>query len=96
MKLFTKKFSCEQCKKEFDAYEELISHARHDHHHPIVKCSECKKEFIHEKDRLHHEREEHKKKLESRAHKGEHKHEVKNPLPQDDVETHMRKFSDNF
>ncbi len=57
---------CDQCGKKFTKYEDLIHHARHIHHHPIVKCSECGKEFIHEKDRLHHVREEHKKKVESR------------------------------
>ena len=53
---------CEQCGEKFGKYVELISHARHVHHHPIVRCDECGKEFIHEKDRLHHVREEHKKK----------------------------------
>ena len=57
---------CDQCGEKFAKYVELISHARHVHHHPIVRCDECGKEFIHEKDRLHHVREEHKKKAESR------------------------------
>lgn len=57
---------CEQCGEKFAKHEDLISHARHIHHHPIVKCHECGKEFIHEKDRLHHVREEHKKKVENR------------------------------
>jgi hypothetical protein len=57
---------CDQCGQKFAKYEDLISHARHSHRHPIVKCHECGKEFIHEKDRLHHTREEHKKKVESR------------------------------
>jgi hydrogenase maturation factor HypF (carbamoyltransferase family) len=57
---------CNQCGEKFTKYEDLISHARHIHHHPIVKCDECGKEFIYEKDRLHHVREEHKKKVESR------------------------------
>ncbi|MGI0060206.1 MAG: hypothetical protein ACREBJ_10615, partial [Nitrosotalea sp.] len=80
----------------FESYEELIDHARHEHHHDIVKCNECGREFIHEKDRLHHSREEHKKKLKNRTHKAEHKHEVENLLPQDDLDAHMRNFSDNF
>ena len=96
MNLFHKKITCEQCKKQFESYEELIGHTRHEHHHDIVKCNECGREFIHEKDRLHHSREEHKKKLKSRMHKGEHKHEVTNPLPQDDLDAHMRNFGDNF
>ena len=57
---------CDQCGEKFAKYVELISHARHVHHHPVVRCDECGKEFIHEKDRLHHVREEHKKKTESR------------------------------
>ena len=58
---------CDECGKKFTKHEDLISHERHIHHHPIVKCHECGKEFIHEKDRLHHVREEHKKKkVESR------------------------------
>ena len=60
------KDDCEQCGEKFARYEDLISHARHIHHQPIVKCHECGKEFIHEKDRLHHVREEHKKKVENR------------------------------
>ena len=59
----------------------------------MIKCSECGKEFLHEKDRLHHSREEHKKKLEGRKHKDEH---AETKLPQDDLDAHMRKFSDNF
>ncbi len=96
MNLFNKKISCEKCKKQFKSYEELVGHAKHEHHLDIVKCNECGKEFIHEKDRLHHAREEHKKKLKNRAHKTEHNHEVANPLPQDDLDAHMRNFSDNF
>lgn len=96
MRLFHKKTSCEQCMEEFESYEDLVDHNRHAHHHVIVKCNECGKEFIHEKDRLHHSREEHKKKIKIRMHKGEHKHDVANPLPQDDLDAHMRNFSDNF
>ena len=66
---------CDQCGEKFAKYEDLISHARHIHHHPIVKCDECGKEFIHEKDRLHHVREEHKKKVESRQLKNLHQRE---------------------
>jgi len=81
---------------KFTEYNDLIKHARHDHHHEIVKCNECEKEFIHEKDRLHHSREEHQKKIESRIHKNEHKHEKKSTSTQDEVDAHMRKFSDNL
>jgi len=63
---------CGQCGEKFANHGELISHARHVHHHAIVKCHECGKEFIHEKDRLHHVREEHKKKIESRQQKNLH------------------------
>ncbi len=96
MKLFAKKFQCEQCKEEFKTQEDLISHARHVHHHPVVKCTECGQEFIHEADRLHHARKEHQEKMEHRIHKSEHKHENKSPSPQDEVDAHTRNFSDNF
>jgi uncharacterized Zn finger protein len=66
---------CDQCGEKFTKYEDLINHARHIHHYPIVKCNECGKEFIHEKDRLHHVREEHKKKIESRQLKNLHQRE---------------------
>jgi DNA-directed RNA polymerase subunit RPC12/RpoP len=66
---------CDQCGEKFAKYEDLISHARHIHRHPIVKCDECGKVFIHEKDRLHHVREEHKKKVESRQLKNLHQRE---------------------
>ena len=94
------KHVCEQCGEKFRNYEDLISHARHVHHHPIVKCDECGKEFVHEKDRLHHSREEHEKKVESREYKNLNRghHEKKNdyPKPQEDVDQHTAKFSDNF
>ncbi len=96
MKFFGRKFKCDQCDAKFSKYEELISHARHDHNHVIVKCAECGKEFIHEKDRLHHAIKEHEKKMERRIHKSEHKHENKTPSPQDEVDKHTRNFSDNF
>lgn len=96
MKFFSKKFNCDNCDSKFSKYEELISHARHVHHHAIVKCTGCEKEFIHEADRLHHARKEHAEKMERRIHKSEHKHENKTPSPQDEVDQHTRKFSDNF
>jgi uncharacterized protein with PIN domain len=66
---------CDQCGEKFAKYEDLITHARHvHHHHPIVKCDQCGKEFLHEKDRLHHVREEHKKKVESRQYKNLRRH----------------------
>ncbi|NDB32956.1 MAG: hypothetical protein EB160_05885 [Nitrososphaeria archaeon] len=55
--LHRNKNKCDQCNEKFSSYDELIHHARHVHHHAIVKCSDCGKEFIHEKDRLHHQRE---------------------------------------
>ena len=85
---------CDQCCEKFESYENLIAHARHVHHHPIVKCHECGKEFIHEKDRLHHVREEHQQKVDHRTHKWEHSQETKNP--QTNVDEHMRNFGDNF
>jgi hydrogenase maturation factor HypF (carbamoyltransferase family) len=85
---------CEQCGEKFVMYEDLINHARHIHHHPMVKCHECGKEFIHEKDRLHHAREEHEKKIDGREHKNLHEH--KSPSPQENVDLHRKNFSDNF
>jgi uncharacterized Zn finger protein len=96
MKLFKKKFKCEQCITKLTSYDDLIKHMRREHHHEIVKCNECGKEFIHEKDRLHHSRGEHQKKIEGRIHKSEHKHENESTSTQDEVDAHMRKFSDNF
>jgi len=96
MNIFGKKFKCEQCKSKFSKYEDLISHARHEHHHVIVKCTECGKEFIHESDRLHHARKEHEEKMARRRHKDEHKHENKSPSPQDEVDAHTRNFGDNL
>ncbi len=95
MNLFHKeKNECEQCKEKFSSYEELIHHARHVHHHDIVKCTQCGKEFIHETDRLAHSREEHKKKIARRAHKDE--YVSKSMSAQDNVDASMKKFSDNF
>jgi hydrogenase maturation factor HypF (carbamoyltransferase family) len=79
---------CDQCGEKFTKHEDLIHDLRNIHHHPIVKCHECGKEFIHEKDRLHHVREEHK---------NLHEHKIKNaPTPQEEVDAHMKNFSDNF
>lgn len=95
MDLFHKnKNTCDQCGEKFESYEELIAHARHVHHHPIVRCRECGKEFIHEKDRLHHVREEHERKIDSRTHKWEH-HE-KRASPQEQVDEQTKNFGDNF
>ena len=82
-------------RRKISKYEDLINHARHIHHHPIVKCNECGREFIHEKDRLHHVREEHEAKMDSREYKNllERKHAL---TSQEDVDTHRRNFSDNF
>jgi hypothetical protein len=86
---------CDQCSQKFEKYDELIAHARHFHHHPIVKCHDCGKEFIHEKDRLHHVREEHEKKVDHRTHKWEHVHDKKTD-PQGQVDKQTRNFGDNF
>ena len=96
MKLFGKKFKCDQCKSAFSDNEKLIDHARHVHHQDIVKCTECGMEFVHEADRLHHARKEHEEKMARRLHKSEHKHEKESPSPQDEVDAHTRNFSDNF
>jgi DNA-directed RNA polymerase subunit RPC12/RpoP len=88
---------CDQCGEKFNNYEDLINHAKHLHHHQIVKCHDCGKEFIHEKDRLHHVREEHERKIESREEKNLYRHEKSKPVPpQADVDEHTKNFSDNF
>ena len=94
--LFKKKFKCDQCSVKFTVYDDLIKHARHDHHHDIVKCDNCGKEFIHETDRLHHSRKEHEKKMEGRIHKTEHKHEDTSTSTQDEVDAHTRNFGDKL
>lgn len=96
MNLFHRtKYECDQDGEKFKSYDELIQHARHVHHHPIVKCRNCGKEFIHEKDRLHHEREEHEKTIDYRLHKNLGK-PGKKTTPQDEVYDHTRNFGDNF
>jgi DNA-directed RNA polymerase subunit RPC12/RpoP len=69
MRLFGKKFECDQCKMKFSKDEELIDHAKHVHNRHVTKCADCGKEFIHEDDRLHHSRKEHEKKMERRRQK---------------------------
>ena len=44
--LFGKKSNnnvCDQCSQKFEKYDELIAHARHDHHETIVKCHDSAK-----------------------------------------------------
>jgi len=103
--IFHKSHECDQCGAKFENNEELVKHAREAHHHPIVKCRECGKEFVHEKDRLHHVREEHEKKVRAREEKNldrhhdnqHHSHSKKKDLsPQEEVDIHTKKFSDNF
>ncbi len=97
MHFFWQKFKCDKCKSKFSKYEDLISHARHEHHHDIVKCIECGKEFIHEADRLHHARKEHEKKMFGRVHKYGNKHEKHSPSsPQDNVDKYTGHFSDKL
>jgi hypothetical protein len=99
MNLFHRnKFECDLSPpdgQKFKSYEDLIQHAKHSHHHPIVKCNICGKEFIHERDRLHHEREEHQKMVDYRLHKNLDKHGKKS-TPQEEVYDHTRNFGDNF
>jgi uncharacterized Zn finger protein len=73
---------CDQCGEKFEIYDDLINHARHIHHHAIVKCNNCGKEFIHEKDRL--------------PHKNEHKSGTKIRSPKEEVNERMKNFGDNF
>jgi len=84
---------CDQCGQKFEDSHALIDHARHVHHHPIVKCHDCGKEFIHEKDRLHHVKEEHEKKVDHRTHKWEH---TPDKSPQEKVDENRQNFGDNF
>jgi len=89
-----KKNKCEQCDERFTTYDELIHHARHIHHHQIVKCTGCGKEFIYEKDRRHHARKEHEKKMFERSHKEPHHDERRTPQDRVDKQTHH--FSDEL
>jgi uncharacterized Zn finger protein len=86
---------CDQCGQKFEEYDELISHAIHVHHHPIVTCHDCGKQFIHEKDRLHHLREEHEKKIDHRTHKWEQAHDQR-INPQEQIDQQTKNFGDNF
>jgi hypothetical protein len=95
MDLFRKnKNKCDQCDEKFSSYDELISHARHIHHHAIVTCTGCGKEFIHEKDRLHHAREEHEEKMKKRSHKESYRNTF--IKPKDEVEERTKHFSDKL
>ena len=108
MEFFHKKYKCEIDGEKFDKYEELIEHSRNIHHLPILECHKCKKQFLHEKDRLHHVREEHEKEMDARVHKNEHSHTRTGGggggghhsggtgTPQEEVDSHMRNFGDNF
>ena len=102
MEFFHKKYKCELDGEKFDNYDELIEHSRQVHHLPILECHKCKKKFLHEKDRLHHVREEHDKEMDARVHKSEHSHKKGGDhhggtgTPQDEVDSHMRNFGDNF
>ena len=53
---------CEHCDEKFSKVDDLVTHMKNKHHHPVSKCGKCGKEFLHEKDRLHHVREENEKK----------------------------------
>ena len=90
-----KKHACEKDDEKFDTYQELVEHARDVHHSFILKCNKCGKQFLHEKDRLHHVREEHEKEMDARVHKSEHGHN-KGLNPQEDINSRMRNFGDNF
>ena len=95
MNLFKRnKNKCEQCNEKFETHEELIHHARHIHHHPIVKCTGCDKEFIHEKDRLHHSRKEHQDMLHERSYRESHPEE--RGTPQERVDRHTSHFDDKL
>ncbi len=95
MDFFHKKYSCEIDGEKFASEDELMEHYRTIHHKMILKSHKCGKQFIHEKDRLHHVREEHEKEMDARVHKSEHKHKGTGN-PQDQVDSNMRNFGDNF
>lgn len=102
MEFFHKKYKCEIDNEKFDKYEELIEHSRKVHNTTILECLKCKKQFLHEKDRLHHVREEHEREMDARVHKNEHSH-IKGGghhgeigTPQEEVDSHMKNFGDNF
>ncbi|MDE1770675.1 MAG: hypothetical protein KGI28_09015 [Thaumarchaeota archaeon] len=69
MRLFGKKFECDQYKIMFSKDEKFVEHACHIHHPVMVKYSDCGKEFVYEEDRLHHARKKHEKKMERRSQK---------------------------
>lgn len=95
MDLFHKKNSCEIDGEKFESEDDLMNHYHVVHHKLILKCHKCGRQFIHEKDRLHHVREEHEKEMDARVHKGEHKQKG-DSNPQDQVDSNMRNFGDNF
>ena len=95
MDFFNKKHLCEIDGEKFASEDELMEHYRTIHHKMILKCHKCGKQFIHEKDRLHHVREEHEKEMDARVHKSEHK-DKGTGNPQDQVDSNMRNFGDNF
>jgi hypothetical protein len=90
-----KKYECDKDDEKFDTYQELVDHAGNVHHSLILKCNKCGKQFLHEKDRLHHVREEHEKEMDARVHKSEHGHKTESN-PQEDIDSRMRNFGDNF
>jgi uncharacterized protein with PIN domain len=63
------KNECEECRKRFANYEEMVRHAHDVHKRHITKCPDCGKLFVHEKDRLHHVKEERERKADIRRHK---------------------------
>lgn len=97
MDFFNKKHVCEIDGEKFASEDDLMDHYRTVHHMMILKCHKCGKQFIHEKDRLHHVREEHEKEMDARVHKKEHKPKQKGTKnPQDQVDSNMRNYGDNF
>ena len=97
MDFFHSKYSCEIDGQKFASEDDLMDHYRTVHHKMILTCHKCGKQFIHEKDRLHHVREEHEKAMDARVHKKEHKPKHKDTgNPQDQVDSNMRNYGDNF
>jgi len=92
---FHKKYSCEVDGEKFSSEEDLMNHYKIINYKLVLKCHKFGKELIQEKDRLHHVREEHEKEMDARVHKSEHKKKGTGN-PQDQVDSNMKNFGDNF
>lgn len=90
---FNKNNNCTQCETTFPNHEDLVKHARHEHHKTIVKCQKCGQEFIHEKDRLHHVLFLHGEEMRKRSNKSSYPDEYST---QSRVDKFRERFSDKL